>query len=424
MTRDEFESRYRLLQEVTRAGGATTHNAIGPAGAVVMVHFLQDDLLERVRPLVALSEADRPDRIVTLLEVDDLPVLVTKFIMDFPDLGSWLDETAPISGGARPAAEETAFAPESGDFTDMFEAVDPPVPAAREEDGSPPGLPPAGEFTGLFHAAGAETPPGKTLDSSPSADGVPGEAPGEFTRMFGALDPPGAPRDPEPPIEGIQTDPPEEEKGLEDRRPPPPPPPSPPPLGPPPATLDGPAAPTPVPPPPLHSDSPGIPEPHYGASDGRPLPDASPPDPGGLTARFATPSQDRPFGGDTSGDSALWSAVSEERTPDHTVSDDYLERLHAAGPPPSSPTPPPPPTAPPTPPEERGPGAYTRVIAGVRPPSARPPSGSPPSPPLPERGSGGSEKRDSIIPFLLVIGLIVVLALGLVVGYVILSNRA
>ena len=46
MTRDEFESRYRLLQTALRSGGAITHHALSPEGAVVMVHVLDEEFRE------------------------------------------------------------------------------------------------------------------------------------------------------------------------------------------------------------------------------------------------------------------------------------------------------------------------------------------------------------------------------------------
>jgi hypothetical protein len=435
MTRDEFESRYRLLQEVTRAGGATTHNAIGPAGAVVMVHFLREELLDPVRSLVALPKSDRPDRILTLLDVDGAPVLVTKFIMDFPDLASWL-------GGAPDRAEPN----EPGDFTAMFGAADPSVPAAGERESEAEGGaepkpeaeaegPPAdavrpGEFTALFRAAGGDAPASHDVpeshdvpdspersadpevrvepdrrDEEPAED-APDEPAGEFTRLFGAVDPVAPPRSEEP----LATEPPAEEVPPEPPRPSPAPPPK-----------DRP------------SDPFETPEPRYGVPDHRELPGPQPPpEPGGLTARFAAPSPDRPPGDEAGGSRRGWPPMSVDSTPDHTVSDDYLERLHASSPPSASQTPPlgtpptpaPGPTPPPAPPEDRGPGAYTRVIAGVQPPSARPPSTSPASSPLPEQGRPEDEKRHSVVPFLLVMSLIVVLAVGLVIGYVVLSNRA
>lgn len=200
MTRDEFESRYRLIQEVTRSGGATTHHALGPAGAVVMVHFLDAATEPRVRGVLALPEEERPDRFVTVEEVDGSPVLVTRFIMDFRDLGSWLDQVgAPSAGGGRPEApspgpppsavegpparKEAAGGTPPGEFTALFRS-----PAAESPD-SPPagpresGTPPAGP------AAPRESPEGETR---PSAGGgeesgpEDGGAPGEFTALFRA----------------------------------------------------------------------------------------------------------------------------------------------------------------------------------------------------------------------------------------------
>lgn len=170
MTRDEFESRYRLLQQVTRAGEAETHHALGPAGAVVMVHFLTGELATRIRSLMAEPESARPDRILETVDVEGSPVLITKFIMDFEDLATWLE------------AEDVSVAPP------------PPAPQPSDE-GESEGEP--GEFTKLFAAPDLPEP----ADPSPPPDGSPAEArsatdvdrPGEFTRLFRARTPEGEP---------------------------------------------------------------------------------------------------------------------------------------------------------------------------------------------------------------------------------------
>ncbi|HSR42861.1 MAG TPA: hypothetical protein VLL48_11830, partial [Longimicrobiales bacterium] len=183
MTRDEFESRYRLLQEVTSEGGATTHHALGPAGAVVMVHFLHPSTASRVEALLAGPEDARPDRILKAVEVEGSSVLVTKFIMDFRDLEHWLD------------SEGAPDAPTGSDAT---------PPARSGEPGPPVGH-------GNRTPSAPATPPTRPTPTTPRASGAPPEEaasgsggegedapPGEFTRMFAALDEEGEPAAPPP----------------------------------------------------------------------------------------------------------------------------------------------------------------------------------------------------------------------------------
>jgi len=518
MTRDEFESRYRLLQEVTSTGGATTHNAIGPQGAVVMVHFLEEEVEGRVRSLSELPDAERPDRILTLLDVDGSPVLVTRFIMDFPDLETWLGRLS-VEG---PSESGPPLGDVPGDFTRMFEAAaasegsEEPTPRLEAdpggggeqeptvtpggdrnteerdtEEGSPPEEPAVGEFTALFRSPvppdaspipmveasgmdpetrhredeeGADPEsggsPGASDDStSTSPVGRRGEAPGEFTRMFGAMDAPVAPgkepgkeKETEDVVPRAEPHPPAAPAPKPE--PPLPPPPTQPPFRPPgpqvdplPPTVDRPAAripdppemPPPPPPPPSvrppPSDPPtmpeGIPEPRYGLpSEPRSKEDRTPPDPGGFTARFASPSPEGPAPGPAMGPDS-WPSDPPDRPELDPGADDYLDRLYSErprhrapsdNPPPRPALPPLPASDSPTPRGSSGPGAYTRVIAGVKAPMPSTPPGPPASSSQDRKGPEG-EGRDSMIPFLIIIGLIVILAGGLLVGYFLLANR-
>jgi hypothetical protein len=92
MTGDEFRARYQLLKRVTEAGVGTFH-AVGPGGAVVMVHvFTGPEQAERAAEATQrLLPVDRT-RILETLDVEGSPVLVTKFLLDFVSLESWFDE--------------------------------------------------------------------------------------------------------------------------------------------------------------------------------------------------------------------------------------------------------------------------------------------------------------------------------------------
>ncbi len=236
MKRDEFESRYRLLQTAVRSGGAITHHALSPEGAVVMVHVLDGDpaAVASLQARMDHGGSEIEERIVERLDVDGLPVVVTRFILEFEGLDRWLPagegaEPAPpapipdVGGESSPPPPSTTEGP--GEFTRMFRAADlatpapdlaapstpapshpvpppaatpTPPPSASPPPAATPAPPPAtpspaspsepGEFTRQF---GAVTPPPPTPAPPPAtpSPASPSE-PGEFTRQFGAVTPP------------------------------------------------------------------------------------------------------------------------------------------------------------------------------------------------------------------------------------------
>lgn len=197
MTHEEFEQKYRLINQITE-GSIRTHNALASSGAVVMAHFLdgqagpaRDAVLAHLDAL----DAERQSRVLERLEIDGAPVLVTKFILDFESLQHWLGMEAPPAEAT--PAEAAAPPPVQ---------VAPAEPAPAEPESAP------GEFTRMFAvpirvelptgpAPAVEDAAAPRREEPPAA---PADEPGEFTRLFRAATPPPAPADfhlPEPGVE-------------------------------------------------------------------------------------------------------------------------------------------------------------------------------------------------------------------------------
>jgi hypothetical protein len=197
MTRAEFETKFRLLNRVTE-DGVRTYHAMAASGAVVMVHFLgteegpaRSEVLSRLEAL----EAEKKSRVLRIAEIEDEPVVVTKFILDFESLERWLgigaEASMPPEVVARdPTAGGSATPPptaEPGEFTKMFQAPVPGVPPTRDPVAAP--RPSAAEPAPPPEPRPLAAPPAPVDDE-----------PGEFTRLFqsplGAPEP--APAEPAP----------------------------------------------------------------------------------------------------------------------------------------------------------------------------------------------------------------------------------
>jgi hypothetical protein len=203
MTREEFEARFRLLEQVTD-GPVRTFHAQARSRAVVMVHFLEGTPAERALQLArieALEPAAR-SRVIEVTEVERTPVVVTRFIFDLTSLPEWL--AAHSRGVVEPSPPVSLQDPE-------------PAPPPQPATPSPaPEAQAGGEFTRLFHvpprdspaapppAASPPVPPAGSPEPVRSPDEAGAERePGEFTRLFGigtAGGPPGL--DGPPPASG------------------------------------------------------------------------------------------------------------------------------------------------------------------------------------------------------------------------------
>jgi hypothetical protein len=211
MTRDEFESQYRLLG---KTGGdappdsAAVHRATGRA---VQVHFFGGGLdgpgTELLRLLGRLNPADR-SRVIETVGVDDSVVFVTQPLPEGRDFESWLREAAAAASGSGP-----------GEFTALFRAD--ASPSGPPVTGGPPLPPeprpaapaPGSSFTELFRSTPgpgpqpvapsgrSATPPvrvvGVRLPTPPSAPITPQGPPIPAPRLGG--EPPRGPAAPPPP---------------------------------------------------------------------------------------------------------------------------------------------------------------------------------------------------------------------------------
>ncbi|HEX9105827.1 MAG TPA: hypothetical protein VF832_01330, partial [Longimicrobiales bacterium] len=166
MTSAEFQARYNLLEQVTD-GPVRTFHAVAEGGAVVMAHFLadpaQDAVRDRLRRLESLPEA-AARKVMAVTDVDGVPVVLTRFILEFSSFDRWLDSASglrrpgasppPLSTPAAASAPDPGPAPAPGEFTRLFAA-----PA------SPAAAPPA-----PARATGSEAPPAQHAAPQPAAD--------------------------------------------------------------------------------------------------------------------------------------------------------------------------------------------------------------------------------------------------------------
>jgi hypothetical protein len=192
MTRDEFDSQYRLLGKTggdAAPSSAAEHRATGRA---VQVHFFDGGLdgpgTELLGLLERLTPADR-SRVIEALRVDDSVVFVTQPLPEGHDFERWLRDAAIAASGSGP-----------GEFTALFRAG--ASPPGSPVAGSPP-LPPeprptapaAGpSFTELFRS---------TPEPGPQPAAPPGRSATPPVRVVGVRlpTPPSAPITPQgPPI--------------------------------------------------------------------------------------------------------------------------------------------------------------------------------------------------------------------------------
>jgi hypothetical protein len=215
MTSEELRSRYQVLQRVGREGSVATHLAVAPSQMVVMIHFLAGpeeesrDILARVD---RLTEPDRA-RVLDVTQVDGSWVIITKFLAGGQTVREWLDSlplNQIVTDAVQPASPQNSAAirelsealTDDGSASDAAaERVEPRKAAADRERHVDVADPP-GEFTRLFQAVDRVNPP---APAEPVArkDEVPDrvarqqtvaapEQPGEFTRLFSAVDKPAA----------------------------------------------------------------------------------------------------------------------------------------------------------------------------------------------------------------------------------------
>jgi hypothetical protein len=170
MTSEQFQRDYQLLDRVTE-GAVETYHAQATSGAMVMVHYLRasEEGNTEIYGLIERLDADRKRKVLISTDVDGVPAIITRFILDFRTLREWLGapSAAASSENATPAK---APPPRSaaGEFTMMFgspvdadkadpPAVQAPAPPPPEPLAPPPPKSEPGEFTRMF-ASGSDAP--------------------------------------------------------------------------------------------------------------------------------------------------------------------------------------------------------------------------------------------------------------------------
>src|SRR5690348_3681875 len=138
MTGNEFNAEYKLGQRIS-SGNVETFLAHGtPTRRLVMVHRLAGaDETERRRINYLLDALPtRSTTLLTRVDVDGEPVIVTEFLPDFVNLRDWLEAAV---------AMQTTVVIRSGIGT----PTPPARPAAPASPPPPPPAPLGGEFTQL-----------------------------------------------------------------------------------------------------------------------------------------------------------------------------------------------------------------------------------------------------------------------------------
>ena len=224
-----LDDRYRLLKCVALGGGIRTHNAQDTStGRPVMVHILdgaESEAVERLRGQVgALPAADR-SRILDVSPTDGGLVIVSEILSGLTSFQDWLDARvpAPTPAAKPPTAQQPAAPPVSseppehppaqptesfvvgrvesshsaptkgvqvpGEFTQLFQPVEPPAPLAPPSAPKTATSPVAGPTAARPAAAPPISPP--PSPKPPPAKPAPTPAappaalkPGEFTSLF------------------------------------------------------------------------------------------------------------------------------------------------------------------------------------------------------------------------------------------------
>ena len=197
MTRDEFESRYRLVERLTERG-VETHRALEPNGGTVLVHFIGDTgcLPKGVHfdPSV-LTDADA-GAFLAVLEVADAAVVVTREIEGLRRFEDWIGSALArtLLADARPPTSS-------------------PLPHGHM-DSAPPAAPvghqPTGVYTRLMRqsdlvGSSAEGGPSRA-GAEPSGSPSPPEAPTDPPRVFPSptAPPPAPPASPPDDVAGAE----------------------------------------------------------------------------------------------------------------------------------------------------------------------------------------------------------------------------
>jgi hypothetical protein len=206
MTSDEFNSKYRLLKQISGKGGRSYTAEHRASGRAVLVHILEESQVGGLAGLDALLQRlpprDQP-RVLDRMAVDRSLAVVTQFLQGFDSFESWLRDrtSAPPS---RPLTAADLPPEHQGEFTRLFRSSEeaPPPPSERPGTGPErapaPAAPEGSKFTDLFRA-GAEPPPRAQGPPPDRATMPPAPEGSQFTDLFraGAEPPPQTPGPPD-----------------------------------------------------------------------------------------------------------------------------------------------------------------------------------------------------------------------------------
>src|SRR5919199_1004445 len=176
MTSAEFVAKYKLFKPIAERGARSFLAQEVQGHRAVLVHRLDISPPDENRRLLGSIDSLRPDErssVIEVMDVDGVPVVVTRFTPDFHDLPSWLAQRGQ-AGATTGRADNTPVpgAAPSGGFTAAFSGLgladappsaaaptrSTPAPGSTPTPVRPPAPPPApssaaaGEFTQLFGA--------------------------------------------------------------------------------------------------------------------------------------------------------------------------------------------------------------------------------------------------------------------------------
>src|ERR671917_2011790 len=104
MTSAEFVSKYKLFKPIAERGARSFLAQEVQGHRAVLVHRLDIAPPEENRRLLYGLEAIRPEErssIIEVIEVDGVPVVVTRFTPDFQDLPSWVAQREQSGAASR-----------------------------------------------------------------------------------------------------------------------------------------------------------------------------------------------------------------------------------------------------------------------------------------------------------------------------------
>lgn len=206
--------RHELLTQVSE-GAVRTYHALARTGAVVMVHFLDRtpvDQAARARSLIERLEPAERRKVLEIIDGDASIAVVTKFILDFDSFFAWLEKgvgsdteanRSPVMGpdvpapstlsksepSTSPAAPAGGASETPGEFTREFLAFELGANRLQDESQLRADEPPPFESAHPQPTASPAEPRSGRLSPEGDTGAFPSnDQPGEFTRMFGAVE--------------------------------------------------------------------------------------------------------------------------------------------------------------------------------------------------------------------------------------------